>query len=715
MSSKAKTTTTEEATKAKKQTSKKKEKTATKKTKLSQSDIPLSSLSNSSTSHQQHHSAPPPQNQQSKTGLQSINENVEYLHTNGTNEQQQQQQQTVINSRFPRSNTVPYPAYATYRKGAGNSLPSHYYYTDYPTFFHGTISPAQTNTYYNTRQPLSSINTNFQPISPHHQQYTNRPVDVLKPTFLIVPKEAEQQLTAQLSASNSPVPITNATMKSSSKPITKKTNIKKQEKTTTIKQQSLPNVRSVEVQTNNHSPTRTTTAGVTIMDNTHQHAGVIATPNPSPYVHFVNASYPTQSPQFFQEGPPETSIMNDEFIPVNEYQPSASIRSMPNIALTQASPHHLYVSPTSRHYHLSQQIYDEQQQQQQQQQHVPLTNTEPAIVRSATVPPMAPRSKATRMETGETDESSLTSLDFAHTDLVDIPGSWGYRSLPDGRSIPILTSTRRCRAPIPQSFYDPQHYPSDSEQVIRSSSFRHPQRQQQQQQQSLTKSRPFGSIPSINRPFDSIRSQQTNQFPSSIRLNERDVLKIASFYRSIGTLVYVGRSVATLYTSDFDAMANLKDWKKLYVGVPIWLFNTGMNPKRSRNIRLIISELGSSFTLWDTIVNGASDVRLPKARHITLKSLETGTVLALKFEDTSATDEFHQYFVKLSCDPRNADLFDIFNAKRRAPGFILRKRRIKKSAISKPTEFNHITKVDEHDRDSLYTYSVLVDDGALSS
>ena len=48
--------------------------------------------------------------------------------------------------------------------------------------------------YYNTRQPLSSINTNFQPISPHHHQYGTRPVDILKPTFLIVPKEAEQQL-----------------------------------------------------------------------------------------------------------------------------------------------------------------------------------------------------------------------------------------------------------------------------------------------------------------------------------------------------------------------------------------------------------------------------------------------------------------------------------------------------------------------------------------
>lgn len=109
-------------------------------------------------------------------------------------------------------------------------------------------------------------------------------------------------------------------------------------------------------------------------------------------------------------------------------------------------------------------------------------------------------------------------------------------------------------------------------------------------------------------------------------------------------------------------------------------------------------------------MNGASDVRLPKARHMTLKSLETGTILALKFDDTTATEEFHQYFVKLSCDPRNADLFDLFNVKRRRPRLELRKRKIKKSAISKPTKFNHINKVDENDRESLYTFSVLVDE-----
>jgi hypothetical protein len=336
------------STKTKEQSTKKKKKILIKQTPVSESYVPSSSLSNSSTAHQQHHSAPPLQSQQSKSGLHSINENVEYLPSNGANEQQQQQQST-INTRFPRSSTVPYPAYATLRQSGGNRLPSHYYYTDYPTFIHGTVSPAQANIYFDTRQPLSSINTNFQPISPHHQQYSNRPVDILKPTFLIVPKEAEQQLAAQLSTSNSPVPPTTTTTKSSSlsKPMTKKPDTKTQEKSTAITEQSSSTLRTVEVQTNNNSPSRTTTEAVTTVDNTNQHVGLIATPNPSPYVHFVNVSYSTQSPPFFQDGPPETSIMQDEYININDYhQPSASIRSMPNIALAQGmkkNKNHFYI------------------------------------------------------------------------------------------------------------------------------------------------------------------------------------------------------------------------------------------------------------------------------------------------------------------------------------------------------------------------------------
>jgi hypothetical protein len=163
------------------------------------------------------------------------------------------------------------------------------------------------------------------------------------------------------------------------------------------------------------------------------------------------------------------------------------IRIVKNIFFFIVSPHPIYGSPNLQHYHPSEQIYDEQQQAQ-------LTGTETTGVRSATVPQMGSTSKTARNEVGETDESSVASIDFAHTDLVDIPGSWRYRSLPDGRSIPLTTAGRRYRAPIPQSFLDSQQYASDSEQVVRSSSFRH-----SQQQQPLVQVHSFGSIPTINR------------------------------------------------------------------------------------------------------------------------------------------------------------------------------------------------------------------------
>ena len=127
----------------------------------------------------------------------------------------------------------------------------------------------------------------------------------------------------------------------------------------------------------------------------------------------------------------------------------------------------MYGSPNLRYYPVTQQLVDEQQQQ--------ITTNG----RSATAPQVGQITNGrARIETGETDESSVQSLDFAHTDLVDMPGSWRYQP------VPIRGVPRRYRAPLPQSFLDQQQYASDSEQVIRPSSYR---------QQQL-----FGSIPTIN-------------------------------------------------------------------------------------------------------------------------------------------------------------------------------------------------------------------------
>jgi hypothetical protein len=73
------------------------------------------------------------------------------------------------------------------------------------------------------------------------------------------------------------------------------------------------------------------------MDIGMKHIGLIATPNPSPYVHFAHVTYPKQSSQ---EGLPETSVLQEEFQNLNDYnQPTTtSIRSMPNISLAQGKP-----------------------------------------------------------------------------------------------------------------------------------------------------------------------------------------------------------------------------------------------------------------------------------------------------------------------------------------------------------------------------------------
>lgn len=84
----------------------------------------------------------------------------------------------------------------------------------------------------------------------------------------------------------------------------------------------------------------------------------------------------------------------------------------------------------------------------------------------------------------ENDQYSIGSLDLAQIDLVDVPGSWRYRS------VPTRNGPRRQRAPLPHSFFDSQQYASDSEQIIQQPSI--------YRQQTF-----FGSIPTIH-GFESV-------------------------------------------------------------------------------------------------------------------------------------------------------------------------------------------------------------------
>lgn len=267
-----------------------------------------------SVSHQEHHSAPPNHHQTPRPGLDSINENVE-----DPPDSNQKEESTVTNNRFPRSSTVPYPAYATLRKSTVNSgyfSPPHYYYADYPpSFIHEPSSPDPSNAYLLAGPTYTSINGNFQPISPQHQQYGNRPVDILKPTFLIVPKAVEQKLAVQLSASNSPIlPTAHKSraivQRSHSKPETRSTR--------TFPASPRTTVRNVEVQTNGEDSTRALTTATKTPELTYRNIGLLPTANPSPYVYFGSC----------QTSPPTKSIVQEDSKTITTNNQSTSIHPL---------------------------------------------------------------------------------------------------------------------------------------------------------------------------------------------------------------------------------------------------------------------------------------------------------------------------------------------------------------------------------------------------
>ncbi|CAF0725695.1 unnamed protein product [Rotaria sp. Silwood1] len=205
------------------------------------------------------------------------------------------------------------------------------------------------------------------------------------------------------------------------------------------------------------------------------------------------------------------------------------------------------------------------------------------------------------------------------------------------------------------------------------------------------------------------RSQTPHHFVSSSTrtvLSANDILKVESSYRSIGTQVFACRCLCDLYITTTDRLAKLEDWILFQHGLPVWLLNSGTDPKRQSRLSLIIAEHGSGFPVWQDTINGFSDVKQARAQHITFRLSDQITLAVLRFNDLSASKDFYSYYQSIRNDKRYEHLFStiISNRHHRSSscGSILRKHRknqnINKSSISNPCQFQHITCLQVKDR-----------------
>ena len=72
------------------------------------------------------------------------------------------------------------------------------------------------------------------------------------------------------------------------------------------------------------------------------------------------------------------------------------------------------------------------------------------------------------------------------------------------------------------------------------------------------------------------------------KLDKNEIFRIESCYKSIGSNVHSCKCAAELYSTNLQNLIKLLDWNHQLNGVPVWVFNTGNNPKRPKSKSPII-------------------------------------------------------------------------------------------------------------------------------
>ena len=212
----------------------------------------------------------------------------------------------------------------------------------------------------------------------------------------------------------------------------------------------------------------------------------------------------------------------------------------------------------------------------------------------------------------------------------------------------------------------------------------------------------------IDKTEDSYRRSRAQTTLDSSVLSANDILQVESAYRSIGTQVYASRCLCDLYITTADRLSKLEDWILFQHGLPVWLLNSGTNPKRQSRLSLIIAEYGSGFPIWQDTINGQSDIKQAREQHITFRLSDQVTLAVLRFNDFNASKEFFSYYVSIRNNPRYRHLFTNGHHRSSSCGAMFNQARksshsLSKSSISNPCQFQHITRLQVKDRTRLTT------------
>ena len=166
--------------------------------------------------------------------------------------------------------------------------------------------------------------------------------------------------------------------------------------------------------------------------------------------------------------------------------------------------------------------------------------------------------------------------------------------------------------------------------------------------------------------------------------------RIESLYSSMGSHVYVCPSLVRLFLLTDLQVCSLEQWQLLHRGYPIWLFNTGLNPRRSSELRLLIVDEKTGFILWSDRINSISNILQPTHCTLAFRHSSNRSSIMLRFEtiDEKFFTRFYSYFKQNQYhSERNCSSPTTTKKK-------IGKRLIKKSDISPPCHFKHFNHIE---------------------
>lgn len=192
-----------------------------------------------------------------------------------------------------------------------------------------------------------------------------------------------------------------------------------------------------------------------------------------------------------------------------------------------------------------------------------------------------------------------------------------------------------------------------------------------------------------------IEEQDGEGEKSNLPINKNLVIeRIESLYSSMGSHIYVSPCLVRLFILTDIQVCSLEQWKFIHRGYPIWLYNTGLNPRRSSELLLIIVDEKTGFILWSDRITSISNIIQPTNLTLSFRHSLNNSSIMLRFEylDEKLFQRFYSYLKQNQFYTEN-------NFRKK-----ISKRFIRKSDISPPCHFKHLNHIDQNLRNIYQSY-----------